>query len=99
MESNSTERTIARMKSYVLPAVFVLFLYTLGWVPGFIVNLLYYNDAKRMERIAGEGLPGSGCLSLLLWANVAVVVLAILAGVCALAAWVLYIVWNWFAYG
>jgi hypothetical protein len=71
----------ARMKSYTGPAVLVLVLYMVLWLPGFVANILYYSDARRMERIAGYALPGSGCLTVMLWLNVASVVIGIV-GAC-----------------
>jgi cytosine/uracil/thiamine/allantoin permease len=79
--SNITEaeQTAARMKSYTGSAVLVFILYLVFWLPGLIVNLMYYNEAKRMQRIAGQSLPGVGCLSVMLWLNVIAIVLGILA--------------------
>lgn len=65
-----SERAAARMKSYTGSAVLVFILYWLFWLPGLIANYMFYNEAKRMERIAGQSLPGVGCLSLLLWLNI-----------------------------
>ena len=76
---SETEQAAARMKSYTGPAVIVFILYWLFWLPGLIVNFMYYNEAKRMERIAGQSLPGVGCLSALLWLNVVGIVLGVLA--------------------
>ena len=75
----------ARVKSYTGPSILVLVLYLFLWLPGFIANILYYSDAKRMERVAGHSLPGSGCLTVMLWLNVISFVLGIL-GSCAVIA-------------
>lgn len=72
-----TERVAARMKSYTGAAVVVFILYWLFWLPGTVVNYVYYQEAKRMERIAGNSLPGVGCLSALLWLNVVGVAVAL----------------------
>jgi len=76
---SEAEQTAARMKSYTGSAVLVFILYLVFWLPGFIVNLMFYNEAKRMQRIAGQGLPGVGCISVMLWLNVIAIVLGILA--------------------
>jgi hypothetical protein len=75
----------ARIKSYTGPSILVLVLYLFLWLPGFIANILYYSDAKRMERIAGYSLPGSGCLAVMLWLNVISFILGLL-GSCAVIA-------------
>ena len=64
------ERLMARMKSYTGSAVLTFFLYLLFWFPGLIVNFVYLNEAKRMEKVAGQSLPGTGCLSVMLWLNI-----------------------------
>jgi hypothetical protein len=68
----------ARAKSYTGPAILVLVLYLLLWLPGFIANILYYSDAKQTQRVAGYPLPGTGCLAVMLWLNVASLVLSLL---------------------
>jgi len=75
---SDAEQVFARMKSYTGSAVLVFFLYYLFWLPGLIVNFIFYNEAKRMERTAGQSLPGVGCLTAMLWFNVVVVVVGIL---------------------
>jgi hypothetical protein len=76
--TSDIDRAAARMKSYTGSAVIVFILYWLFWIPGLIVNWMYYNEAKRMEQIAGHSLPGVGCLTLMLWLNVVGVVLGVL---------------------
>ena len=63
------ERAIARTKSYTGTAILALVLYWLFWPAGFIVNYIYMQEAKRMERVAGQSLPGQGCLIALFWFN------------------------------
>lgn len=60
------EKAIARQKSYIGPAILVLFLYWLFFIPGLIANLLYLQDAKKTSKIAGEKPSGYGCLIALL---------------------------------
>lgn len=79
------QRVAAQMKSYIGAAVLVFFLYLLFFFPGFITNIIYLNEAKRMQRVAGQKLPGVGCLSWMLWLNIAFIVLAII-GLCVFAA-------------
>jgi len=79
-----SERSAARMKSYTGPSVLVFILYWLFWLPGLIVNYMYYKEAKRMEQLAGESLPGVGCLSVMLWLNVIGIALGIVAGIAIL---------------
>ena len=55
-------RDAARLKSYTSAAIITMLIYPFLFIPGFIANLLWYNEAKRMENIAGESLPGVGCL-------------------------------------
>lgn len=78
------ERALARTKSYIAPAVLVCYLYALGYVPGLIVNIMYMNEARHMEQIAGERLPGAGCLATLMWAGLLV------------AAGVILLIWTVF---
>jgi len=63
------ERVSAQMKSYVGASILVFVLYGLAWLPGFIANIIYYKEAKKMERIAGQRLSGTGCLFLMLVCN------------------------------
>jgi hypothetical protein len=71
-----SSRSAARLKSYTGSAILVLVLYFVFYVPGLIANFMYYNDAKRMEDIAGERLPGVGCLQAQLYLAVCTFVAA-----------------------
>ncbi len=53
---------MASMKSYIGASVVTFVLYWLFWFPGLIVNVMYYREARRMERLAAQNLPGVGCL-------------------------------------
>lgn len=55
--------------SYFGKAILTFFLYTFGWFLGFILNVIFYNDAKRDARVYGETPAGFGCLSVMLWFN------------------------------
>lgn len=79
-----TEKQIsgARLQSSNTKAVLVFLLYLVIWVPGLIANILFYKEGKRMQRIAGEPLPGVGCLSPMLWLNMAMVALGFAIAAC-----------------
>jgi hypothetical protein len=77
-EIPEVERAAARMKSYTGSAILVFFLYWVFWLPGLIANYLFYTEAKKMQKVAGQSLPGMGCLSLMLWINVLAIVSGIL---------------------
>ena len=63
------EKAVARNKSYVGPAVLTFFLYLLFWIPGLIVNLIYFIDARKKAKIIGAKPSGYGCLiALFIWA-------------------------------
>lgn len=79
------EKAVARSKSYVSASIIIFFLYGLLWLPGLIANWMYLQDAHKMERLAGEPLPGVGCLTIMFWSNVMLTVLAIIAGCVVLA--------------
>ncbi len=72
------DRAVARNKSYTGAAIITFILYWLLWLPGLVVNFLYYREAKNREQVAGTSLPGVGCLTVMLWANLAWVALFIL---------------------
>jgi hypothetical protein len=77
------QRVAAQMKSYTGPAVLIFLLYWLFYLPGLIANYIYYQEARRMERIAGHGLPGVGCLAFMFWVNTVSVVALLALGVLA----------------
>ena len=74
-------RVAAQMKSYTGAAILVFILYWLFYLPGLIANYIYYQEAKRMERMAGHALPGSGCLAFMFWINVASFAAILIAGI------------------
>lgn len=73
------ERLFARMKSYIGPSILVFFLYLLFYFPGLIANYIYRKEARRMEKIAGKKLPGTGCLGFMFWLNILNIPLLLLA--------------------
>jgi hypothetical protein len=80
MSISPQEQSTARALSFTTKAVAVVALYWLGWIPGFIANILFYLEAKRTERAAGKRLPGTGCLAILLGLNVVLLVIALALG-------------------
>lgn len=80
------ESLSARQKSYVGPAIITWIAYGFFWLPGIIFNLMYLSEANKMQKKAGESLPGVWCLWVLLISNVLwvacgfLVVLMLLAG-------------------
>lgn len=79
LDASDAERTAARMKRYTWPAVLVLLLYLLFLPLGLIANWLYYRNAKRMSEIAGDELPGTGCLKALLVFGIILSILLVLS--------------------
>ncbi len=79
MTDTAQERAAARLESYTTRAVAVLVLYWLFWIPGLVANLVFYYEAKRAERLAGQCLPGVGCLGIMLLLNLLLLVAALLA--------------------
>jgi hypothetical protein len=59
------ERAAARLKSYTDKVVIVIILYFILFLPGLIANSIWHEDGKRMERIAGQALPGVAALGLM----------------------------------
>lgn len=74
---SNVERALARSKSFTGKAVATLVLYIVLWFPGLVANVLFLNEAKRTQEIAGQSLPGVGCLTWLLWLNLWGCILAI----------------------
>ncbi len=56
----------ARLKSYTWHALATLLLYLFFFIPGVIANIMFCQEAARMERIAGGRLPGAGLLRFML---------------------------------
>jgi hypothetical protein len=75
---------MARMKSYTGSAAIAFLLYSFFWLPGLIVNYMLYREAKQTEKVAGQSLPGVGCLTLMLILNLVVVVLGFFFACCSI---------------
>ena len=71
-------QTQASLKSYTGTAILVFVLYLCLWFPGLIANVMYLREARRMEALAGHGLPGVGCLTLQLVLSVIGVAIGVL---------------------
>ena len=54
-------------KSFTGPAIITLVLYFIFWIPGLIANVLYYKEAKEVQRVTGHSPQGMGCLSAMFW--------------------------------
>lgn len=62
---SSALREMARLKSYTGACVLVMLLYCCFVIPGVVANSLFLEDARRMEALAGETLPGAEGLRLM----------------------------------
>jgi zinc-ribbon domain len=49
-------------RSFVTQAVITLVLYWLLWLPGLIANVIYWQEASRVEQQTGRAPEGKGCL-------------------------------------
>jgi len=63
---------LAAQKSFGSKAFLCWVMYWFFWLPGFIMNIVYLNEAKQVEQLTGSKPPGKGCLSLLLFVYVTV---------------------------
>ena len=69
---------LAAQKSFTGRAFLVWFLYWLFWIPGFVMNLVWMNEAGRIKKMTGHSPSGSGCLVFLFVMHVVLPALAIL---------------------
>ncbi len=53
--------------SYTTPAVLILILYWLGWLPGFVANIIFLVLANGTKRRIGRRPDGYGCLIALMF--------------------------------
>jgi hypothetical protein len=54
-------------RSYTLQAVIALIMYTLFWIPGLVLNIVFLNQANKDQGETGKAPEGKGCLVWLLW--------------------------------
>jgi len=78
--------TLARNKSFTGHAIAALVIGCFLWLPGLIATVMFRNEAKRAEAVAGQSLPGVGCLSALLWMYIIGAVVGVLAVLLLLSA-------------
>ena len=76
----------AQPPSFTTKAIITLLVYFVFWIPGFIANLIFYNEAKTEERRWGQSLAGVGCLSFMLWGQIVVLLFFVLVGLGACVA-------------
>ncbi len=62
----SERRRAAAARDYTTPAIITLLLYWLFWLPGLIVNIVYWLQASKDQQITGQAPQGKGCLLALL---------------------------------
>ncbi len=77
MSISPQEQSLARVQSFTTKSVAVIALYWLGWLPGFIANIVFFVEAKRTARAAGKHLPGTGCLGIMLVLNIVLLVIGL----------------------
>jgi hypothetical protein len=70
--------------SYSGKALLTAIAYLFGWLIGFILNVVFYNDAKRDAVRYGRDPSGLGCLGAMLWFQLAFLVLIVVSVVFAL---------------
>jgi hypothetical protein len=56
-----------RRESFTTRAVITAVLYWFFWLPGFIANLVWYFEARGIERDTGQAPSGKGCLLAMLF--------------------------------
>ena len=59
-------QAIPKPQSFVPHAFLALLLYFFFWFPGLIVNIVFWNDAKKVLRDTGSPPRGYGCLGKML---------------------------------
>jgi hypothetical protein len=61
---------LAMQQTYGGKAFWVWVLYWFMWLPGAVMNIVYWNEAKRTRRITGVAPSGMGCLTFLLVSHI-----------------------------
>lgn len=56
----------AYSRSFTSSAILTLVLYIVLWIPGLIANVIFLNEAKKVEQLTGRPPEGKGCLTALL---------------------------------
>lgn len=60
-----SQQQMASSKDYTTQLIIVIVLYWVLFFPGLIANIIWHEEGKRMEKLAGHALPGVGGLGLL----------------------------------
>jgi hypothetical protein len=81
VNQNDVFKAEAAPKGYADAVVLVFFLYLLLWIPGLVANVFYLRQARRMERLTGTSLTGTGWLVVQLVFGVGTLLFALLIGV------------------
>ena len=69
------------MRSFRWQAFFALILYFPFFLPGLIANLIWWNQARKLEAATGIAPRGKGCLTVMLvWAVIMMLLSAGIAG-------------------
>lgn len=72
MTNNGNQRddlraAMAASQSYTGKAFITLIAYMFLWLPGLLLNYLWWRDGRANERLAKQKLPGATCLEWLLY--------------------------------
>ncbi len=67
LRADDFRRFGAATRSFTTPAIITLVLYFVMWLPGFIANIVYWEEASNVQRITGRSPEGKGCLAALFW--------------------------------
>jgi uncharacterized protein involved in cysteine biosynthesis len=73
-------KAAAAGRSFTSPAIITLILYFVLWIPGLIANIVFWREAKRVEKLIGRSPEGLGCLTwmLVVFIGIPVVVVILL---------------------
>ena len=66
-------------KSYIGASMGLFLFYFFFWIPGIIFNIMYINEANRIQKETGQTPAGVGCLYIMLLPNILVCGLIIVA--------------------
>jgi hypothetical protein len=84
------EVALAAQKSFTGRAFITWILYWIFYVPGLVMNLVWWNEAKSVKKVTGRSPSGMGCLTFLLIVHIILpiilIILFIFAGA-AMFAW------------
>jgi hypothetical protein len=75
---NRSRKSHVPDKSFVSSAVIVALLYLLCWPVSLVLNIVWYNEAKDLERTTGREPDGKGCLLATLVVGIILAVLSVI---------------------